>query len=69
MPQKNYTLHLKGFVGGADFDRNSVELETFLTALQEPHSGGFCFETKPKFYVKSHELFGHVAIILYFCNS
>ena len=25
MPQKNYTLHLKGFVGGADFDRNYVD--------------------------------------------
>ena len=25
MPQTNYNLHLKGFVGGADFDRNFVD--------------------------------------------
>ena len=25
MPQTQYNLHLKGFVGGADFDRNYVD--------------------------------------------
>ena len=25
MPQTNYALHLKGYVGGADFDRNYVD--------------------------------------------
>ena len=25
MPQTNYNLHLKGFVGGADFDRDFVD--------------------------------------------
>lgn len=25
MAQVNYNLHLKGFVGGADFDRNYVD--------------------------------------------
>ena len=25
MPQPNYNLHLKGYVGGCDFDRNYVD--------------------------------------------
>ena len=33
MPQTQYNLHLKGFVGGADFDRNYVMCKKKLHQL------------------------------------
>ena len=33
MPQTQYNIHLKGFVGGADFDRNYVDYITKGTVL------------------------------------
>ena len=41
MPQTQYNLHLKGFVGGADFDRNYVDYILVLSLPQNTASGRF----------------------------
>ena len=38
MPQTQYNLHLKGFVGGADFDRNYVD---YILAKYNQRDGSF----------------------------
>ena len=41
MPQTQYNLHLKGFIGGADFDRNYVDY--ILAFAPSKHGVGTVF--------------------------